>query len=34
MLKIQGLTKAYGEKKAVDNLSLHIKAGESITVEF
>ena len=28
MLKIQGLTKAYGEKKAVDNLSLHIKAGE------
>ena len=28
MLKIQGLTKAYGEKKAVDNLTLHIKAGE------
>ena len=28
MLKIQGLTKVYGDKKAVDNLSLHIKAGE------
>ncbi len=28
MLKIQGLTKVYGTKKAVDNLSLHIKAGE------
>ena len=28
MLKINHLTKAYGEKKAVDNLSLHIKAGE------
>lgn len=28
MLKINHLTKAYGEKKAVDDLSLHIKAGE------
>lgn len=28
MLKIQHLTKMYGEKKAVDNLSLHIKPGE------
>ena len=28
MLKISNLTKIYGEKKAVDNLSLHIKAGE------
>ncbi|MGI6011779.1 MAG: ABC transporter ATP-binding protein [Ruminococcus sp.] len=28
MLKIEGLTKRYGEKKAVDNLSLHIKPGE------
>ena len=28
MLKIQNLTKIYGEKKAVDDLSLHIKAGE------
>ena len=28
MLKIENLTKAYGEKRAVDNLSLHIKAGE------
>ena len=28
MLKINNLTKIYGEKKAVDNLSLHIKAGE------
>ena len=28
MLKINNLTKAYGEKKAVDNLSLHIKPGE------
>lgn len=28
MLKIENLTKIYGEKKAVDNLSLHIKAGE------
>lgn len=28
MLKIVNLTKTYGEKKAVDNLSLHIKAGE------
>ncbi len=28
MLKIQSLTKIYGEKKAVDNLSLEIKAGE------
>lgn len=28
MLKIEGLTKTYGKKKAVDNLSLHIKPGE------
>lgn len=28
MLKIENLTKVYGEKKAVDNLSLHILPGE------
>ena len=28
MLKIEHLTKTYGEKKAVDDLSLHIKPGE------
>ena len=28
MLNIEHLTKAYGEKKAVDNLSLHIAPGE------
>ncbi len=28
MLKIQNLTKTYGNKRAVDNLSLHIQAGE------
>ena len=28
MLKIEGLTKTYGEKKAVDELSLHIRPGE------
>ncbi len=28
MLRIENLTKIYGEKKAVDNLSLHIKPGE------
>ncbi len=28
MLRIENLTKIYGEKKAVDNLSLHIEAGE------
>ena len=28
MLRIEKLTKTYGEKKAVDGLSLHIKAGE------
>lgn len=28
MLKINNLTKLYGEKKAVDGLSLHIKPGE------
>lgn len=28
MLKIERLTKSYGEKKAVDNLSLHIAPGE------
>ncbi|MCR5761668.1 MAG: ABC transporter ATP-binding protein [Sphaerochaetaceae bacterium] len=28
MLRIENLTKCYGEKKAVDNLSLHIEKGE------
>lgn len=28
MLKIEQLTKIYGDKKAVDNLSLHIRPGE------
>lgn len=28
MLKIEHLTKIYGDKKAVDDLSLHIKSGE------
>jgi ABC-2 type transport system ATP-binding protein len=28
MLEIRNLTKIYGEKKAVDNLSLEIKDGE------
>ena len=28
MLKIEHLTKTYGDKKAVDDLSLHIRAGE------
>ena len=28
MLKIEHLTKTYGEKKAVDDLSLEINAGE------
>ncbi len=28
MLRIENVTKIYGEKKAVDNLSLHIKEGE------
>ena len=28
MLKIENLTKSYGDKKAVDSLSLHIKKGE------
>ena len=28
MLKIDNLTKIYGDKKAVDNLSLHIMPGE------
>lgn len=28
MLRIDNLTKTYGEKKAVDNLSIHIKPGE------
>ncbi len=28
MLRIENLTKTYGTKKAVDNLSLHIQAGE------
>ena len=28
MLRIEHLTKTYGGKKAVDDLSLHIRAGE------
>lgn len=28
MLKIEHLTKIYGDKKAVDDLSLHISPGE------
>ena len=28
MLRIESLTKAYGDKKVVANLSLHIHAGE------
>ena len=28
MLKINHFTKSYGDKKAVDDLSLHILAGE------
>lgn len=28
MLRIEHLTKIYGGKKAVDDLSLHIRAGE------
>ena len=28
MLRIEHLTKTYGEKKAVDDLSLHIAPGE------
>ena len=28
MLKIEHLSKTYGEKKAVDDLSLHIRPGE------
>ena len=28
MLRIENLTKTYGEKKAVDTLSLHIEKGE------
>ena len=28
MLKIENLTKSYGDKKAVDSLSLHIRSGE------
>ena len=28
MLRIEHLTKKYGEKKAVDDLSLHIEKGE------
>ncbi len=28
MLRIEHLTKSYGEKKAVDDISLHIRAGE------
>ena len=28
MLRIEHLTKTYGDKKAVDDLSLHIHAGE------
>ena len=29
MLKIEHLTKVYGDKKAVDDLSLHIQPGEN-----
>ena len=29
MLQIEHLTKTYGEKKAVDDLSLHILTGEN-----
>ena len=28
MLRIEHLTKAYGDKRAVDDLSLHIRPGE------
>ena len=28
MLRIEGVTKVYGDKVAVDNLSLHIQPGE------
>ncbi len=28
MLKINNLSKVYGDKKAVDNLTLHIQKGE------
>ena len=28
MLKIENITKSYGDKKAVDSLSLHIRSGE------
>ena len=28
MLRIEHLTKIYGDKKAVDDLSIHIKPGE------
>ena len=28
MLKINNLTKTFGDKKAVDNLTLHINSGE------
>ena len=30
MLKIKNLTKVYGDKKAVDNLSLHIRREKSM----
>ena len=30
MLKIEHLTKNYGEKKAVDDLNLHIRPGMTI----
>lgn len=30
MLKIKNLTKVYGDKKAVDNLSLHIRPGDQL----
>lgn len=33
MLRIEHLTKVYGDKKAVDNLSLHISPGEIYTRE-
>ena len=34
MLRIEHLTKKYGDKKAVDNLSLHIQKGEIIFWRF
>jgi len=30
MIEIRGLTKAYGDRKAIDNLSFHVKKGEVV----